>query len=82
MSLPNVSLGMVPMRAARSRMPVEGVWVFDSGQVNVELVSGCLTITQPSEIAMYADTFAELAALALYGERARALITTAQECLE
>jgi hypothetical protein len=80
-SLPNVSLGVLPMRPDRSRMPVEGFWIFDTAQVNVELVSGYLTITQPSEIAMYADTFAELAHLAEYGAGARALITAAMDSL-
>lgn len=80
-SLPNVSLGVVPMGVDRSRMPVEGFWIFDSAQVNVELVSGYLTITQPSEVAMYADTFAELASLAVYGAAARGLITMAMNSL-
>jgi hypothetical protein len=80
-TLPNVSLGVVPMRANRSRMPVEGFWIFDAAQVNVELVSGYLTLTQPSEVAMYADTFAELADLAVYGANARALITAAMHSL-
>ncbi|RPK91871.1 helix-turn-helix transcriptional regulator [Streptomyces sp. ADI98-10] len=80
-SLPHVSLGVVPMRADRSRMPVEGFWIFDTAQANVELVSGYLTITQPSEIAMYADTFAELAESAVYGVNARALVTAALDVL-
>lgn len=80
-TLPNVSLGVVPMRADRSRMPVEGFWIFDTVQVNVELVSGYLTISQPSEVAMYGDTFAELADLAVYGANARALITAAMDSL-
>ncbi len=81
-SLPNASLGVVPMRADRSRMPVEGFWIFGTAQVNVELVSGYLTITQPSEVAMYADTFAELADLAVYGSEACALITAAMDATE
>ncbi|MFI7287443.1 helix-turn-helix domain-containing protein [Streptomyces anulatus] len=80
-SLPHVSLGVVPMKADRSRMPVEGFWIFDTAQANVELVSGYLTITQPSEIAMYADTFAELAEAAVYGVNARALIAAALDAL-
>jgi hypothetical protein len=76
-SLPNVSLGVVPMRPDRERWPAEGFWIYDTAQVNVELISGYLTITQPSEVAMYAETFAELAALAVYGANARALITDA-----
>lgn len=80
-SLPNVSLGVVPMKPDRTRWPAEGFWLFDSTQVNVELISGYLTITQPSEVAMYAETFAELAALAVYGAAARTLITSALDAL-
>ncbi|MEU7576004.1 helix-turn-helix transcriptional regulator [Streptomyces sp. NPDC041068] len=78
---PNVSLGVVPKRPDRSRMPVEGFWIYDAAQVNVELVSGYLTITQPSEVAAYADTFAELADMAVYGEGARTLIAAARGVL-
>lgn len=80
-SLPNVSLGVVPMRLGRSRIPVEGFWIFDKAQVNVELVSGYLTLTQPSEVGAYADTFAMLAEEAVYGARARALITAVMDSL-
>ncbi|MFF1646844.1 helix-turn-helix domain-containing protein [Streptomyces sp. NPDC058240] len=80
-SLPNVSLGVVPMRPDRERWPAEGFWIYDAAQVNVELISGYLTLTQPSEVAMYAETFAELSALALYGAPARALITSAMDTL-
>ncbi len=76
-TLPNVSLGVVPSRTGRTRMPVEGFWIFDKSQVNVELVSGYLTLVQPSEVGAYADTFAMLADLALYGDKARELITSA-----
>ncbi|MER5348966.1 helix-turn-helix transcriptional regulator [Kitasatospora sp. NPDC002551] len=80
-ALPNVSVGVVPTRLHRARMPVEGFWIFDTAQVNVELVSGHLTLTQPSEVAMYADTFATLADMAVYGLKARALITAAVDAL-
>jgi transcriptional regulator with XRE-family HTH domain len=76
-SLPNVSLGIVPMRPDRTRWPVEGFWIFDTEQVNSELVSGYLTITQPREVELYAQTFVHLAAQAAYGPAARTLITSA-----
>ncbi|GGP75702.1 hypothetical protein GCM10010214_58710 [Streptomyces abikoensis] len=44
-------------------------------------MSGYLTVTQPSEVAMYADTFAELADTAVYGAQARALIAAAVDAL-
>jgi transcriptional regulator with XRE-family HTH domain len=76
--LPNVSLGIIPRNVDRSRMwPVEMFFLFDDQQVNVELVSGFLTITQPREIAMYAKGFADLAAAAVYGPPAKQLITRA-----
>jgi transcriptional regulator with XRE-family HTH domain len=80
-ALPNVSLGVVPMRPDRSRWPVEGFWIFDAGQVNVELVSGYLTITQPREVELYVQAFGELGALAQYGADARALINAATAAL-
>lgn len=81
--LPSVSLGIVPFNADRSRMwPVEGFWMFDDEQVAVELVSGHLRVTQPSEIAMYTDVFTALAQQAVYGAQARALITSAIAALD
>ncbi|MFT2015776.1 helix-turn-helix domain-containing protein [Streptomyces sp. 796.1] len=78
-ALPNVSMGVVPTRLGRPRMPVESFWVFDSTQVNVELVTGHLTITQPSEVSTYANTFATFADMAAYGAKARALISRARD---
>ncbi|MCB5912168.1 helix-turn-helix domain-containing protein [Streptomyces pinistramenti] len=80
-SLPNVSVGVIPAKVGRTRMPVEGFMIFDKVQANVELVSGYLTVTQPSEVAMYADTFSTLADMAVYGPKARALITAAMNSL-
>ncbi|WP_328913321.1 MULTISPECIES: helix-turn-helix domain-containing protein [unclassified Streptomyces] len=81
-TLPNVSLGVIPLSADRTALwPVEDFWIFDDAQVNVELVSAFLTVTQPHEIGMYARTFADLADLAVYGAAARALITSAVDSL-
>ncbi|MFE5738757.1 helix-turn-helix domain-containing protein [Streptomyces celluloflavus] len=79
--LPNVSLGVVPVAQRRPHLPVENFWIYDNAQVNVELVSGYLTLTQPSEVKAYADTFATLAGIAAYGDRARALILRARDSL-
>ncbi|MFF7992425.1 helix-turn-helix domain-containing protein [Kitasatospora xanthocidica] len=79
--LPNISLGVVPTSVDRMRWPTEGFWIYDTAQVNVELISGYLTITQPSEISLYAEAFAELAAIAVHGAAGRRLITAADEAL-
>ncbi|GHA69049.1 transcriptional regulator [Streptomyces tendae] len=81
-TLPNVSLGVIPLNTDRTALwPVEDFWVFDDSQVNVELVSAFLTITQPHEVGMYARTFAALADSAVYGASARTLITSAIDSL-
>ncbi|MFI6681170.1 helix-turn-helix domain-containing protein [Kribbella sp. NPDC050470] len=81
--LPAVSLGILPMGIERTAMPpVEDFWIFDDTQVNVELISGYLTITQPGEVAMYTDAFARLADIAVVGAPARRLIAAAIDALE
>lgn len=80
--LPSVSLGIIPLTADRSGLwPVEGFFLFDDVQANVELVSAHLTIVQRHEIGLYAETFAALSEQAEYGAGARALITKAIEAL-
>ncbi|MGH3735630.1 MAG: helix-turn-helix domain-containing protein [Micromonosporaceae bacterium] len=74
---PNVSIGIIPIGLYRTHRPVEGFWIYDNTQVNVELVSGYLTITQPREIAMYDRTFLALADHAVYGSEARTRIQAA-----
>jgi len=74
---PSVSLGIIRATLDRGPAgPAEDFWIFGNEQVAVELVSGHLTITQPREIAMYAQRFARLAEIAVYGARARELIAT------
>ncbi len=82
MALPSVSIGIIPQDADRSTLwPVEGFFLYDDETVNVELVSAHLTVVQQHELAMYAQTFSELAELAVYGPAARELITAAIESL-
>ncbi|MBB5117679.1 XRE family transcriptional regulator [Streptomyces eurocidicus] len=82
MSLPRVSLGVIPFTADRHMWPVETFSIFDENQVSVELVSAAITVTAPSEIALYAKAHAELQKLAVYGPQARALIRAAVHALE
>ena len=73
MSLASVTLGIIPFSADRSLLhPVEMFFMFDDAQVQVELVSGWLRVTQPSEVEMYADAFRRLSEMAVYGGAARA----------
>jgi len=82
-TLPSMALGVVPMAANRTvYWPVEAFYMFDREQVSVELVSGYLTVTAPSEVQMYEAGFAQLADAAVYGAEARALIEQALAVVE
>jgi hypothetical protein len=82
-SLPSVTLGIIPFHSDRSPLrPVEMFFLFDDAEVSVELVSGWLRITEPSEVAMYAVVFAKLAAMAVYGRAAREMVAAAVDNLE
>ena len=82
MSLPSMTLGIIPFSADRSLLhPVEMFFMFDDAQVEVELVSGWLRVTQPSEVEMYADAFRRLSEMAVYGGAARALIGQAIDAI-
>ncbi|MBO2453936.1 helix-turn-helix domain-containing protein [Actinomadura barringtoniae] len=77
MSLPSVSLGVIPFTADRPMWPVEGFWILGDDQVVLETVSAKITVQQASEVDLYARTFAELSSMAIHGAAARQLITAA-----
>jgi transcriptional regulator with XRE-family HTH domain len=76
LSLPRVSLGIIPAQAAY-HVPSNQFIMFDDRAVHVETVSAELSITQPREVALYARAFEDLSRLAVYGQEARALIRKA-----
>ncbi|NEA54378.1 helix-turn-helix domain-containing protein [Streptomyces sp. SID13666] len=76
-SLPQVSLGVIPMTAERTMWPLEGFWIFDKDQVIIELATAQVTVKQPSEVGTYLQMFAKLADIACYGQQARNLIAKA-----
>ncbi|WP_327413289.1 helix-turn-helix domain-containing protein [Streptomyces sp. NBC_01233] len=77
MSLPSISLGVIPRTTPRRMWPIETFMVFDDERAAVELLSADVTVTAPSEVALYVRAFGELAEMAVYGGRARALVTDA-----
>jgi hypothetical protein len=83
-ALPSVSLSIIPDQPAvyeRAQWPRESFHIFDETVVTVELVSGQLTFTMPSDIAQYLKAFSELRAMAVCGAEARPLIVKALQSL-
>ncbi len=74
MSLPRLSLGIIPTRSPCDIWPGNAFIMFDDQMVMVETYSAELTIAQPREIALYAKAFALLQRSAVYGPPVRELI--------
>lgn len=85
--LPSVSLGIIPMNADRSHAghrvwPEHTFVISDSELVTVELVSGFLSVSQAAEIADYVAAWERLFGLAVHGEKARQITTSARDRLD
>ncbi|WP_043465281.1 helix-turn-helix transcriptional regulator [Kitasatospora sp. MBT66] len=81
MGLPSVSLGIIPMGAARTIWPLEAFYLYDDRQALVETLTAEVNITQPRELMDYARAFAGLTSSAVYGDTARELIISARSAL-
>jgi hypothetical protein len=82
MTLPRVSLGIIPAVAERHCLAQGSFWIFDEERVEVEGVSAGLDITQPREIALHAKAFALLQRSAVHGPAVRELIQRALAALD
>jgi hypothetical protein len=74
MSMPTVSLRIIPMMTDRTAVPSAGFWIFDQSLVALETPTASLEVTQPQEVELYARMFDHLQAAALSGPAARLLI--------
>jgi transcriptional regulator with XRE-family HTH domain len=77
MSLPRVTVGIIPATGERHSLTQGSFWMFDDTQVRIETVSASLTITQPRDIALYSRVFELLQRSAVHGREARRLISRA-----
>jgi transcriptional regulator with XRE-family HTH domain len=77
MSLPRVSLAIIPEATPRTVFAHVGFWIYDDAAVGVETPTASLKISQPREIRLYAKMFEQLRQVAAYGAEARSLVTKA-----
>ncbi|WP_371672794.1 helix-turn-helix transcriptional regulator [Streptomyces sp. NBC_00289] len=82
MALPSVSVGIVPAGRPRDMWTLETFTIFDEERVHVELLTAAITVTTPGEISQYAHAFEEMVSLAVYGARARSLISASIDSLD
>ncbi|MGW2397187.1 DUF5753 domain-containing protein [Kitasatospora sp. NPDC001664] len=76
MSLPGLTLGIVPARARLLVYPGDGFGIFDGARVEVEGYRGGETITD-DRVPIFRRAFDRLKQSAVYFDDARAIITTA-----
>ena len=77
MSVPTISLAIIPDAGERHTLAQGSFWIFDDKRVQVETVSAGLDITQPVEIGLYVQVFDLLQRSAVHGHGARDLIRRA-----
>lgn len=77
MSIPTVSVGIIPLMTERTAVASAGFWIFDRSLAALETPTASVEVTQPQEIELYGKMFAHLQSAASYGPAARALINNA-----
>lgn len=75
MSLPNISLGIIPMMTERPAVGSAGFWIFDNSLVALETPTASIEVVRPQECQLYERMFDTLRTAALFGRAARDLIT-------
>jgi transcriptional regulator with XRE-family HTH domain len=77
LKLPRVRIGIVPADSPY-RVPLHnGFWIMDDSLVQFDTYAAEVSLIRPDEIDLYGRAFERLAALAVYGAEAKAIITAA-----
>ncbi|MFF4381090.1 helix-turn-helix domain-containing protein [Kitasatospora sp. NPDC001547] len=82
MSLPSVSVGIIPAGCPRAVWPLEAFYLFDDQRVVVETLTAKVNVLQPREVTDYIRAFRGLSDMAVYGAEARALTAAARASFE
>ncbi len=73
-TMDRVRLGIIPDQAQLRLPPMHGFWILDDRLVQAEVLAADLNLTDESEIRLHAEAFDLLAASAVYGGAARAIL--------
>ncbi len=77
MSVPTVSLGIIPLKTERTGVPAAGFWIFDDALAALEIPTASIEVTRPDEVGLYARMFSHLEESTVHGAAARRLIIRA-----
>lgn len=73
-TMERVRLGIIPDHVQYPVPPMHGFWIFDDRLVQVEVLAADLNLTDESDIRLHLEAFEQLAAVAVYGAAARAIL--------
>ncbi len=76
LSLPRVSLGVVPMDV-RHPAPMCEFWIRDESVVEIETFSALIRVTAPAEVGLYVAAFKRYSQLAVHRDQARSVLWAA-----
>lgn len=79
MTLPPVSVGILPADAGFEGKAQTAFWMFDETLVRVETLTASVAISRPSEIETYLRAFRLMTKSAVYGNKAKALVLQARD---
>ncbi|MFD9688666.1 helix-turn-helix domain-containing protein [Kitasatospora sp. NPDC059146] len=82
MDLPNVAVGIIPFAAQRTVWPMPTFTIFDAARVHADTLDAASTLTEPSQVDLYARAFDLLSQGAARGATARSLVAGALACLD
>ncbi|MEU1788930.1 helix-turn-helix transcriptional regulator [Streptomyces sparsogenes] len=82
MDLQNVAVGVIPFSAERTAWPMPTFTIFDDTRVHADTLDAASTLTQPSQIELYARAFERLSQAAARGAAARSLVVSALASLD
>ncbi|MFF9589588.1 helix-turn-helix domain-containing protein [Streptomyces sp. NPDC014646] len=77
MDLQNVAVGIVPFSGQRAVWPMPTFTIFDDKRVHADTLDAASTLTQPSQVELYARAFERLSQQAVRGAAARSIIADA-----
>ncbi|MGW0964578.1 helix-turn-helix domain-containing protein [Streptomyces gelaticus] len=77
MELQNVAVGIVPFSGQRAVWPMPTFTIFDDKRVHADTLDAASTLTQPSQVELYAQAFERLSRQAARGAAARSLVADA-----
>lgn len=73
--LPNARVGIIPWGTQAQVFPLHGWDLYDRRAIIVGTANATAILTEPADVAVYADLFAQIESLAVFNEQAHSVLT-------